>query len=595
MAVTYASTAPTLCAAFQDTVRRNPDKVAVRTVGDDVTLTFQEWGEQVRRLAAGFAALEVRRGDTVALMMTNRPEFYPVDVALQHLGAAPFSIYNTSAPEQIKYLLEDSGAVLVVCEAQFVAGVITALDGDEARRVVCVDSAPTGCVHLNQVAAQGDPAFDFESVWRAVQPDDVLTLIYTSGTTGAPKGVQLTHANMLAMIDATEQLIEPSDEERVISFLPSAHVADRWSALYTLMVVGNQVTTVSDHKDFAAALLDTRPTFFGAVPQVWQKLKAAIEQRLEDVTGMRGALARWAVRVGREASDARLDGRPVSVTLETQRLLADTLILAKIRKALGLADVRMAVSGAAPISSEVLRFFNGVGIPVSDAWGMSELSGMATMSPPGQVRLGTVGVVVPGARLRLAEDGEVLVRGPIVMKGYLGKPAQTADTIDAEGWVHSGDIGVLDADGYLRIIDRKKELIINAGGKNMSPSNIENRIKAHSPLIGQAVAIGDNRKYNVALICLDIDATMPFAEKHGLAHDPVVLAEDAEINAIVASAIEQANSELSRIEQIKKFVIVPDFWEPGSELLTPTMKLRRKPIDNHYAAAIEELYSGGPR
>ncbi|WP_433667681.1 AMP-dependent synthetase/ligase [Nocardia sp. CA-136227] len=592
MPETYASRSSTLCEAFQATIQRNPDKIAVRSVGGATTLTFREWGEQVRRLAAGFSALGVRRGDTVALMMANRPEFYPVDVALQHLGATPFSIYNTSAPEQIRYLLTDSEARMVVCDENYTAQINAATAGTSVRHVIRTDGDAGDLPTLADLAATVAPAdFEFESTWRAVRPDDVLTLIYTSGTTGDPKGVQLTHANMLAMVDGTEQMAQAGPDERVISFLPSAHVADRWSALYTLSVLGNQVTTVADRKDFAAALVEVGPTVLGAVPQVWQKLKAAVDQRVDEATGVRAVLARWAIGTGQRASNRRLSGRPVSWDLELQARIADALVLSKLRNALGLNDIKLALSGAAPISADVLRFFNGLGIPVCDAWGMSELSGMATMSPPGRVRLGTVGTIVPGSRLRIAADGEVLVSGPIVMKGYLNKPEQTAETIDAEGWVHTGDIGELDADGYLRIVDRKKELIINAGGKNMSPSNIENRIKAHAPLIGQAVAIGDDRKYNVALISLDPDSAAAFAEKHGLAADPAVLAKDSRVRTLVEQAVERANAELSRVEQIKKFTIVADFWEPGSAELTPTMKLRRKPISERYATAIEAMYS----
>ncbi|MEU3011678.1 AMP-dependent synthetase/ligase [Nocardia asteroides] len=587
---TFASAASTMCEAFQSTVARNPGKVAVRTIGDHTTLTFREWDKQVRRLAAGFAAMGVGHGDRVALMMTNRPEFYPVDVALQHLGATAFSVYNTSAPEQVNYLLGDSGAKLVVGESQFVPSILTAVTGTPVEQVVCVDGAPAGTMSLSDVSSRGATDFDFDATWRAVHSEDVLTLIYTSGTTGNPKGVALSHANMLAMLHATESLIGSDPCDRVISFLPSAHVADRWSALYALELAGNQVTTVADRADFAAALTDVRPTVFGAVPQVWLKLQTAIEQRLSQESGARSALAQWALWVGRTASDLRLDGNAVPRLLAAQEWIADELVLSKLRAAIGLDKVKLAVSGAAPISPQVLRFFNGVGVEVSDAWGMSELSGMATLCPPGGLRLGTVGTIVPGNELRIAADGEVLVRGPIVMKGYINRPEATAEVIDSDGWLHSGDIGELD-DGYLRIIDRKKELIINASGKNMSPSNIENWIKASSSMVAHAVAIGDNRKYNVALICLDTELAGNFAQRKGIAADAATLSKDPEIHAIVETAVVAANTKLSRVEQIKKFAIVPDFWEPGGVFLTPTMKLRRRPIAEQYATTIDDLYT----
>ncbi|MGQ4618945.1 AMP-binding protein [Nocardia sp. R7R-8] len=587
----YSVRARTMCEAFQATVARNPDAVAIRTVGGVRTLTFAQWGRQVRELAAGFAALGIGPGDTVALVLTNRPEFYPLDVAVQHLGATAFSVYNTSAPDQIAYLLRDSESKIVVCEKQYLSTVVIAAAGTAVQHIVCVDDAPEGCLDLDGVVAAGDPAFDFDSAWRAVDPDDVLTLIYTSGTTGDPKGVQVTHANMLAMVLGAEKLWRSEPGDRIISFLPSAHIADRLSALYHLMVVGNQVTTVADRKDIARALVDVKPTIFGAVPQVWQKLKAAIEARLGEATGLKARLAHWAVDVGRRKSDLDLDGKPVPALLGVQHTVADAVVLTKLRHAIGLGDPKLAISAAAPLSEEILRFFNGLGIPVSDAWGMSELSGVVTMSAKGQVRPGTVGAPLHGVEIRIADDGEILVRGPMVMKGYLNKPEQTAQTVTADGWVHTGDIGDLDDKGYLRIVDRKKELIINAGGKNMSPANIENWIKAFSPLIGQAVAIGDNRKYNVALISLDPESSIAYAEKHDLPRTASALAAHPVIIDAIAQAVEQANTKLSRVEQIKKFRIVPDFWEPGTDVLTPTMKLRRKPIRDRYADLIDDLYT----
>ncbi|GAB4587826.1 AMP-dependent synthetase/ligase [Nocardia sp. IFM 10818] len=581
----------TMCAAFQATIARYAGEVAVRTAGDASTLTFGDWGRQVRTLAGGFAALGVGRDSKVALMLANRPEFYPIDTAVVHLGAVPFSMYNTSSPEQLQHLLGDSGAEVVVCESQFLPVITKGRKGTAVKHVVCIDGGDAETMSLDDLTARADPDFDFESAWRAVQPDDVLTLIYTSGTTGAPKGVQITHANMVAMVRATVTLAGADNTERVLSFLPSAHIADRWSALYLSMYVGSTITTVADRTGFAPGLADCRPTLLGAVPQVWQKLRTGIEDKLAESTGAKAKLAHWAVGVGRRVSDARLEGGQVSPLLGIQHAIADALVLSKVRAALGLNDIKVAISGAAPVSPELLRYFNGLGIEVSDAWGMSELSGMATLCPPGQLRLGTVGKPVDGMRIRLAEDGEVLVAGPLIMKGYLNQPKQTAEIIDPEGWLHTGDIGEVDADGYLRIVDRKKELIINAGGKNMSPSNIENWIKAFAPLIGQAIAIGDNRKYNCALIALDPDAAAAFAEKHGIACDPAELAANPEVERLVSAAIDQANAKLSRIEQVKKFRIVSEFWQPGGEFLTPTMKPRRKPINERYASVIEELYA----
>ncbi|MCE5289164.1 MAG: long-chain fatty acid--CoA ligase [Nocardiaceae bacterium] len=580
--------------AFQATIKRRSDAVAIRTVGDATTLTFTQWGEQVREIAGGLAGLGVGRGDKVAIMMTNRSEFYPVDVAVQHLGAVPFSMYNTSSPEQINYCLADSGAKVAIAEAQFIPLIQQAKAGTDLEYVICIDDSLEGTIPLSGVSAFEADDFDFESTWRAVSPDDVLTLIYTSGTTGDPKGVQLTHAGEMAVVKATQALLGMSHDDRILSFLPTAHIADRWSAMYQLIVVGNQVTAVADRTQFAAALADVRPTILGAVPQVWQKLKAAIEAKLSAETGVKAQLANWAVATGRAASDARLDGKSVNPILAIQEIIADKLVLSKIRAAIGVDQVTLGLSGAAPISADVLRFFNGIGIPVSDAWGLSETSGLITMSPKGAVRPGTVGKPIDGVTLRIAEDGEVLVHGAALMKGYLNKPEQTAEAIDAEGWFHTGDIGEITSEGYLKIVDRKKEIIINAGGKNMSPANIESWVKAFSPLIGQAVAIGNDRKFNTALIVLDKDAVAAFAPSASLPLEADALSEHDAIQALVAKAIDDANAKLSRIEQIKKFRIVPEYWEPGSDVLTPTMKLRRKPIDKQYSALIESMYAESP-
>ncbi|WP_419402885.1 AMP-dependent synthetase/ligase [Mycobacteroides abscessus] len=587
---TFASMSSTMVEAFQATITRQPEAVAFRTVGGAVEVTFSQWNDQVRKMAAGLDGIGVSRGSKVALMLVNRPEFYTIDVAAQHLGAAPFSLYNTSSSEQIHYYLVDSGATVVLAEAQFVDKVLSTIDGTAVEHVVCIDAQRLGTLTVDLLYRHAKPNFDFEATWRSVRPDDDLTLIYTSGTTGEPKGVRVTHANMIAMVNSAERLWLSTAHDRLLSFLPSAHIADRLSALYHLQVVGNQLTTVSNRKDLPAALVDVRPTIFGAVPQVWQKLKTAVEIQLSGASGREARLSGWAVSVGRLVSDRELDRVAVSKRLRIQHLLADRLVLSRIRRAIGLDDLKLAISAAAPLPEEVLRFFNGIGIPLSDAWGMSEVAGVVTMSAKGHVRPGTVGTPLDGVEIRIALDGEILVRGPSVMKGYMNKPEASREAVDCDGWLHTGDIGELNQQGYLTLLDRKKELIINAGGKNMSPTVIENWIKTFSTLIAHAVTIGNNRNYNVALIALDPDAVSALARKRQLATDPAKAAQDPTLLDIVNAAIQQANTKLSRIEQIKKFRIVPEYWEPGSELLTATHKVRRRPIETRYAEIINELY-----
>jgi long-subunit acyl-CoA synthetase (AMP-forming) len=522
--------AATVCEAFQLTVSERPDQVALRTVGGEVEITFAEYAARVERLAAGLAALGVGRGDTVAMMLVNRPEFHLVDAAAFHLGATPFSVYNSSSPEQIAYLFSNAQNRVVVCERQFADAM-----PDVEHRFLVED--------LDELEAAGEPGFDFEAAWRAVKPGDVLTLIYTSGTTGPPKGVELTHANVMAELRACAAVLPMEPGGRQTSYLPSAHVADRWASHYYASIAhGATITCVPDMRQVVAALPEVRPTAWGAVPRVWEKIKAALEAKgIADPAAL--------------PEDAR----------------------AAIRASLGLDQVAWLVSGAAPTPTEVLEYFRDLGLPICELWGMSELSCCATINPPEDIRIGTVGKPLPGVELRLLEDGELLCRGEIVMRGYRNDAERTAEALDAEGWMHTGDVAQIDEDGYVRIVDRKKELIINAAGKNMSPANIEQRLKASSPLIGQAIVIGDRRPYNVALIVLDPDvrATWPAGE----------------IPAEVARGVEEANGHLSRVEQIKRYTILPVDWEPGGDELTPTMKLKRKPIAAKYAAEIEALYA----
>ena len=582
----------TLCEAFQETVAKYPLEVALRTPGGAETFKWREYADRVREIAAGLAGLGVGYGDTVALMMTNRLEFHLMDTAVFHLGAIPFSIYNTLAPGQIRQVLSNAASRVMVCEEQFAAPLPAVTDGTAVEHVVCVDGNLGGMVTLEGLVAGGDPAFGFEACWRAVRPDDVLTLIYTSGTTGPPKGVEITHAQMLAELTATNTLMPTGIGDRAISYLPMAHVAQRFGTHYTGMFTGMQATAVADPKDLPGALLDVRPTFFAAVPRVWEKLKAGIELLVahEPDQAKRQAMQQ-AVETGHQYVRAtQADHVPAELAEAYRR--ADEQVLSKIRAALGLDQVRIAVSGAAPIAPKVLEFMLALGIQVAEVWGMSEASCIGTANPPDAIRIGTVGKAIPGVELKLAADGELLMRGPTVMKGYHKEPGKTAEAIDPAGWLHTGDIATIDDDGYVRIVDRKKDLIINAAGKNMSPANIEAAILAASPLIAQVVAIGDRRPHVVTLIVLDPETAAAFAVHHGAtATSAAALAAHPAIRAAIETAVNTGNGKLSRVEQVKRFTILPAFWEPGGEEITPTMKLKRRPIAAKYAELIDSMYA----
>jgi long-chain acyl-CoA synthetase len=555
--------AATVAEAFQVTAQAHPDRCALRTKGDGLSMSWRKYADKVRAVAAGLAGLGLERGATMALMLTNRPEFHWFDAAAMHLGATPFSLYNTYTSEQIQYQVRDAGARIVVTEEAFEERV-RALDGVEHVLVVEQDD-------VEQHAPQ---SFDFEATWRSVEPTDLLTLIYTSGTTGPPKGVQLTHANLVSALNGFDQIIQFPDKGRVISWLPMAHIAERASSHYLPMFVGFSTTCCPDPRQVAAYLPEVHPTWFFAVPRIWEKLKAAIEAGIEaEQDAERKQATEWALAVGLR----RARGEDVGEEYEK----ADALVLSKIRERLGLDQVESVNVGAAPTSPEVIEFFHAIGIPLAELWGMSETSGYGTCNPPEKIKIGTVGPPAPDAEIKLADDGEVLIRGPFVMTGYRNDPEKTRETVDDDGWLHTGDIGEFDEDGYLKLVDRKKELIISAGGKNMSPANIEAKLKASSPVIGQAIAIGDGKPYNVALITLDPDVAPAFEQQKGR---DALLAE-------VQRGIESANEQLARVEQIKRFKLLDEDWQPGGDELTPTMKLKRKPIHEKYASEIEALYA----
>jgi long-subunit acyl-CoA synthetase (AMP-forming) len=397
----------------------------------------------------------------------------------------------------------------------------------------------------------------------------------------------------MSLTAAVDGIIDfPERGTKVISWLPAAHIAERGAHYYLPVIRGVSVTICPDPRRIIEWLPKVRPTWFFAVPRIWEKLKAGLEANLAGLPEEQRGPAQRGLEAALRKVRLEQSGEPIPQELAAAVEAADEAMFAGLRRALGL-DEAMAVNvGAAPTPLEVLEFFHAIGIQVGELWGMSETCGAATVNPPDRIKLGTVGPPLPGVEIALAEDGEVMVRGDLIMAGYRNMPERTAETIDADGWLASGDIGELDADGYLTIVDRKKELIINAAGKNMSPANIESHLKAASPLVGQAVAIGDGRPYNVALIVLDPDYAPAWARQNELGELSVEdLAGDERLVAAIQEAVEVANAKLSRVEQIKKFRLLPAEWTPGGDELTPTMKLKRGPIGDKYAAEIEALYA----
>lgn len=580
----------TLCEEFQRTAKLNPEAVALRTVGGSHQITWREYAGRVRDISTGLAALGIRHGDAVGLMMSNRPEFNLIDTAILHLGAVPFSIYNSNSAEQIAHLLSNSESKVVLCEQRFVDTIRAA--GGQLETIVVIDTPVEGTLRLEDVEKMTAPGFDFDASWKAVGPADVATLIYTSGTTGNPKGVELTHANILSQVEALSHDFDVKEGDRFLSFLPAAHIADRLASHYLQIAHGTQVTSLDDPKNMAAALADARPTYWFAVPRVWEKLKAALELGFADAEGVKATLLARARALTAKSVEASRGGPAVSGLERVQLVILDRVVLSKVRAKLGLEELRWAISGGATIAPDTLNFFLSLGIPVCEIWGMSETAGAGVANPPDGIRPGTIGKALPGIELRAADDGELLIRGGIVMRGYRHDVERTAEALDSDGWLHTGDVVTIAPDGYVTVVDRKKELIINSAGKNMSPANIEGTLKTACSLIGEAVTIGDGRAFNTALIVLDVDAATAYAAKRGISDASAeALAVNPDVVQTILDGVAAANARLSRVEQIKRLRILPVFWEPGGVEITLTMKLRRRPISERYTQEIESLYA----
>jgi long-subunit acyl-CoA synthetase (AMP-forming) len=584
--------AQNLVKAFYAVVDRLGDDVAIRDEARDQELNWNELRDVVHRIAGGLAKLGVKKDDTVAIMLGNRWEFIPSDLAAVSLGAVPFSVYQTYAPEQIQYLLSDAESKVVITERAFLENVREALkDLPAVEHLIVVDGE--GGDHTLDEVMEMDPDFDPAESVDQVGPDDLLTLIYTSGTTGPPKGVQLTHRNLLFAVATADEMIQlPERGGKVISWLPAAHVAERNAHYYLPMTRGLSVHVCADPRRIAEFLPKVRPTWFFAVPRIFEKLKAGLEAMLAGLPEEQRETAQKGLDASLAKVRAEQAGEEVPPEVAEAAAQADEQMFSALRHQLGLDEALAVNAGAAPTPLEVLEFFHAIGIPVGELWGMSETCGLGTINPPDKIKLGTVGPHTPGIEIRLDDDGEVLVKADCVMPGYRKLPEKNTEAFTDDGWLRTGDIGELDEDGYLKIVDRKKELIINAGGKNMSPANIESHLKTASPLIGQACAIGNGRPFNTALIVLDPDFAPVWASQNGLEGKSVEeLATEEKAREAVQAAIDEANTKMARVEQIKKFTLLPEQWEPGGDELTPTMKLKRKPIDEKYAEEIEALYS----
>ncbi len=587
---------------FVKIAAERPDAVLLRSMASAPGAPEASWNTwtlgDVRslaaRAAAGYQALDVEPGERVMIMMRNRPDFHWLDLGAQFVRATPVSIYNSSSAEEIQYLASHAEARIMILEdAGFLAKVMEIRDELPLVEHIFVLEAPTdglpdGIRLVDELLANGEA--DLDTLAEVTSPDDLATLIYTSGTTGPPKGVMVSQYNVIYAINILREVLDEDDIEtwRAVSYLPMAHIAERVTTHYQAMVIGFEVTCCPDPALLSAYLREVHPLMLFGVPRVFEKIYAGVNAALsmdpEKAKAFNDGVA--------AAIEIKRAERAGTITDEQRETLAflDAVAFAQVRALVGLDEIRIAITGAAPLPAEILEWFNAIGINLAEIYGLSETTGPLTFSPKAN-KPGYVGQACPGMEVKLGDDGEVLTRGGNVFHGYLKAPDKTAEAL-IDGWFHTGDIGILDDEGYLKIVDRKKELIITSGGKNISPANLEAALKM-IPVIGQACTIGDNRKYLSALLVLDPEATPVWAAANGKEGMSLAdLATDPEVIAMVQAGVDEVNNKFAQVEQIKKFTLLGEEWMPDSDLLTPTSKLKRRGIHARYAAEIEAMYDG---
>ncbi|TMC37232.1 MAG: long-chain fatty acid--CoA ligase [Chloroflexi bacterium] len=580
-AIDAAVSGKTICTLFADAVAKWGDQPALRwkNNGDWETLTWRGYRDQVAAVTLALRSLGFGAGQFGLIMARNVPEHVIADLGIVHAGGAAISVYNTLAPEQLEYVANHSQATVAFVEDEGFLRKFLAIQSStpNLRHLVLVrGEAPEGVMTWADLLVQGrelaaaDPK-SFEQSWRAVGPEDTVSLIYTSGTTGPPKGVVYSHNNILWTLESVQRFweIEP---ETLVSYLPLAHVAER----------------------FTSQFLEARPTMFVGVPRVWEKLMAGLRAGIAaEPDEAKRQMVQGALSASIAAYRLRREDKPVPAEVAAAVERAAPLFTL-LRSKVGLDRCTTAITSTAPCRPEVHEFWAGLGMPLYEVWGMSELTGPATVVPMDDHQAPSIGKPMPGVEVRLGEDGELLVRGGNVMVGYYKEPGKTADIIDADGWVHSGDIGELGSNGQFKIVDRKKELIITSAGKNISPANLEALAKS-SPIIGQAVAVGDGRNFISVLVVLDPQVAPAWAKARGIeASSMAGLAEHQLVVDEIRRALTEANAHLSRVEQFKRFTILPTEWSPESEELTPTMKLKRRVIHSKYQPQIEAMYATPP-
>lgn len=561
-----------------------------------MTTTWADFDGGVRRAGRALIALDVPPGATVGILGFNRPEWTLSYLGAGAAGAVPVGIYLTCAPNQVAYVAHHAEMRVIVVEneeqlakVRQVRGELPALE----HVVLMTGDDPQGdAIGWDAFMALGDEAGDaaldaaLDERTAQVGPDQLATLIYTSGTTGTPKGVMLTHANVTETARICDGLHALGGEDRTLSYLPLAHIAEQMITIHLALYSGFAVYYAESIERLADNLREVEPTIFFGVPRVWERIHAGILAKLDTAPASRRRLALWALGAGTRAAAERFAGREPSSLLTFQHRVAERLVLSKLRRRLGLAKVTLASSGAAPIRRDVLDFFAAVGVTIYEVYGLSETTGPATWNYAGVAKLGSVGPVLPEVEVDLADDGEVLFRGPNVFKGYFKSPEETAEALDDDGWLHTGDLGEIDDEGFLSITGRKKELIITSGGKNIAPVGIEAALK-RIDLVAEAVVIGDARKFLSALLALEPEAAARFAAEHGIDGPPH---ESPRLIEELQRGVDEVNAGFARVEHIRKFRVLPRVFTIEDGELTPTLKLRRQAIAENWAEVIEGMY-----
>ncbi len=558
-----------------------------------VKRSFVEVEETVRKLALGLVDLGVAKGDKVSILANTRPEWTYFDFAALSIGATVVPIYQTNSAEECQYVLENSDAKVVVVEDDEQLEKIRAVRDKLPllEQVVRMTGSSDDTVSLEDLSARGDgrDVGEWERLWQAVAPDDICTFIYTSGTTGPPKGCVISHGNYRAMLDMVNDTSVIEGEDVTYLYLPLAHSFALLIQLGSFDLGATIAYWERDPLKIMPNLAELKPTYFPSVPRIFEKIYTLATSSMEKEGGLKKAVFDWSIRVGGKMRDAERAGRKPGLLLRKQYKFADNKVLSKIRGLFG-GELRLAVSGAAPISPDILRFFDAAGVLVLEGWGMTETSTAATISSPEDFKVGTIGKPFPGCEIKIAADGEILVKGPNVFQGYYKNEEATRETI-VDGWLHTGDLGSIDADGFITITGRKKDIIITAGGKNITPANLEGEIKQH-PLVSQCVVVGDRRPYLVALVTLDPEEASAYAKEHALPEDPTQLAANGDVREAIEAHLAKVNEKFARVEQVKKIAILPEDLSQESGELTPTLKVKRAVVADKHQDEIEQLYAG---